>query len=171
MFAVQPPVNVTGHSRLFRYACLSQPLLDHLLKLLEELLLNMPKTLLCALGASLIGEKCDSGRRRFALMDSRTLSALAGAEFTFIRRLVCPEKKKEATVIERNEAVSYHSAVTYFTALPPVLAISFCSLVAARPPPVPPCALAVPKTTCVTVRRPRAIECLAPWVARRCLSL
>jgi hypothetical protein len=73
------------------------------------------------------------------------------------------------TVVEGG--ASHHSTVMNLTALPPLLAISFCTFVAAKPPPTPPRALVVPRMTCVTVRRPSAIECLAPWAANMCLSL
>jgi len=58
----------------------------------------------------------------------------------------------------RNMRMTHHSAVMNLTALPPVLDISFCILVAARPPPAPPLPLTVPRITCVTERRPKAME-------------
>jgi hypothetical protein len=67
--------------------------------------------------------------------------------------------------------LAYQSAVMNLTALPPDFEISFWILVAARPPPAPPWACAVPRRTCVTERRPRAMECLAPCAANICFSL
>lgn len=61
---------------------------------------------------------------------------------------------------------TYHSTVTYLTAAPRVLAISFWSLLPARPPPQ-----VVPRMTCVTVRRPRAMDWLAPWALSTYFSL
>jgi hypothetical protein len=113
----------------------------------------MPNTLSWVWGASFSGEKRDSGRRRPALMLSRTLFVLG-----------------VSTVVEEGGA-THHSTVMKLIALPPLLAISFCIFVAAKPPPTPPRALVVPRMTCVTERRPSAIECLAPWVASMCLSL
>jgi hypothetical protein len=66
---------------------------------------------------------------------------------------------------------TYHSTVMNLTELPPDFEISVWILVAARPPPAPPCTFAEPRTTCVTERRPSAIECLAPYAASMCLSL
>lgn len=62
--------------------------------------------------------------------------------------------------------LTYQSTVTYFTAFPRVLVISFWTLLPARPPPQ-----VVPRMTCVTVRRPRVMDWLAPWALRTYFSL
>jgi hypothetical protein len=136
---------------------------------------SMPKTLFCAFGASLRVEKPPSGSRRSALMHSKTLRQSVNRMFKSHRSTMVISSSRRLHVRmhakRKGKGKAYHSTPTNFTPLPLTLAISFWILVAASPPPAPPCWFAVPRMTCVTLRRPRAMDILPPRSARRRLSL
>jgi hypothetical protein len=79
------------------------------------------------------------------------------------------DRRLHGSSVRCEQGPAYHSTVTYLMAFPPVLATSFCILVAARPQPR--FVLAAPSTTCVTVLRPSTMELRPPWADSMCLNL